>query len=483
MHIKSKLNTYELVIGLEVHAQINMRHKLFSAAEVTNNDKPNCSLDFLDLALPGVLPVINMDAVYQCIKTGLAINGTIHRRSTFDRKNYFYPDLPSGYQITQFNTPLVKDGYLDIPTSDSHKRIRIDRIHLEQDAGKLVHAHRNKKTYVDLNRCGVSLMEIVSMPDISSPQEAVSYLKKLRTLLRHIGTSNADMENGSFRCDVNVSLKPLGADRLGTRCEIKNINSFRFVAAAITYEAERQAAILDQNMSVSQETRLFDERQCITISMRRKEDSADYRYFADPDLLPILLEESKINALKSELPAELPDDIEKRYKAQHNLTQKSIDYLLEEESYLRYFEFLVQRHHAKISLTWLTVELCGRLKKQRLTLEQCKVSKENLSSLIDLVEKQAISGAIAKKLLDTMVETGEHPESLMKHQKIEFVSNDTAIEQIINNILDNNKAQVELYRSGKARLFGFFVGETMKATKGSANPAVINSILTKKLQK
>lgn len=479
--VKGKTANWEVVIGLEVHAQINTKSKLFSRSSTEFGVGQNKNVAFFDIAAPGQLPVINKFAVKQAVKTGLGINGHINLVSNFDRKNYFYADLPQGYQITQLYTPIVENGHLDIELEDgSMKKIEIERIHIEQDAAKSIHDQHPSKSFIDLNRCGVALMEIVSKPDLRGSEEAVLYVKKLRSIVRALGTCNGDMEKSNLRCDANVSVRKVGEEEYGTRCEIKNLNSMKNIAAAIDYEAERHVEILENGGSIGQETRLFDALTGDTRTMRSKEDAIDYRYFPDPDLPPLHITEEFVREIKQSMP-ELPYEKKERYINELGLSEYDAGVLTSDSYISAYFEELIKKHDAKISVNWLTVELFGRLNKTNTFLEESIITADKLSKLLDLIVSNVISGKIAKDVLDIMLETGDDAEKIVEERGLKQVTDTGAIEKIVDEILAANGDKVEQYKSGKDKLFGFFVGQTMKATKGKANPQVVNEILKKKL--
>jgi aspartyl-tRNA(Asn)/glutamyl-tRNA(Gln) amidotransferase subunit B len=475
MIIQGKKQQYELVIGLEVHAQVNTNSKLFSAGINNFTDEPNVNVNFVDVAFPGMLPVVNKEAVTKAALTGFAINATVNNISRFDRKNYFYPDLPSGYQITQFFYPIVQNGHLDIQLHDgTTKRIRIERIHLEQDAGKLTHT--KNVSLVDLNRAGVPLMEIVSHPDIKNPDEAIEYLKKLRAILRCVNSSDADMEKGSFRCDANVSVMPLGSKTFGTRCEIKNLNSFKFIAKAIEYEANRQVELIENGGIVTQETRLFNANTGETASMRSKENAADYRYFPEPDLLPIIITDEELEVIKSTLP-ELPEAKKLRYMSSFSILEKDANAIIADNTYVEYFEELVQQFEPKMCITWLMTELLGRLNKMNIGIEKSPVSIAQLSELMIQINNGVINGKIAKDVLDEMLSSGKNAKQIIAEKSLQQVDNNEEIIAFAREVIAANPSQVAEYLSGKDRLIGFFVGEIMKKTQGKANPATVNKIL------
>lgn len=479
--IQGKNNLYELVVGCEIHAQVASKSKLFSRSATAFGAPQNSQVSFVDAAMPGMLPVINEECVKQAVKTGLGINAQINLRSVFDRKNYFYADLPQGYQISQFLDPIVGEGVVEIFNEDGVKKIvGVERIHLEQDAGKSIHDQSPTLTLIDLNRSGVALMEIVSKPDISSPFEACEYVKKIRSIVRALETCDGDMEKGNLRCDANVSVRLVGAKKLGTRCEIKNLNSIRNISRAIEFEAARQVEILENGGSIDQETRLFDALNGETRTMRSKEDAMDYRYFPDPDLPPLVLTQEFVDEIRKTLP-ELPDAKKVRYMSEFGIPEYDAGVLTIDTEISAYFEQLIKKHDAKISVTWLTVELLGRMNKLGINFENLKVDAAKLIGLLDLMKDGTISGKIAKDVLDVMIETGEDAAKIVESKGLKQVSDTGAIEKIIDKVIAENQPSVLEYRSGKDRLFGFFVGQVMKESKGQANPSVVNEILKKKL--
>ena len=480
-YIEGKTGKWELVIGLEVHAQIKSNSKLFSGSGTTFGAEPNTQVSFVDAAMPGMLPVINPFCIEQGVRSGLAINGTINNRSVFDRKNYFYADLPQGYQISQFRHPIVSEGEIYIQMPYGEKRIGVERIHLEQDAGKSIHDQSPTESYIDLNRSGVGLMEIVSKPDLRSADEAGEYIKKLRQILRYIGACDGDMEKGSLRCDANVSVRKVGETKLGTRNEIKNLNSIRFINAAINYEARRQIELLESGGVVEQATRLFDTATGITKVMRTKEDAHDYRYFPDPDLYPLVIEQAQIEKIRSSMP-ELPDIKVKRYTEKLGLTLYDAEVLTAEKEVSDYFEEVLKGcGDAKLASNWLSAELFGRLNKAGLDVTTSPVSAKNLAELISLIKADTISGKIAKEVLDEMFATGKEPKQIIEEKGLKQVTDTSAIEKIIDEVLAANQPSVAEYKSGKDKLFGFFVGQVMKISKGQASPGVVNELLKKKL--
>ncbi|MFD2265609.1 Asp-tRNA(Asn)/Glu-tRNA(Gln) amidotransferase subunit GatB [Lacibacterium aquatile] len=476
--IKGKTGDWELVIGLEVHAQVTSNAKLFSGSGAAFGAEANGQVSMVDAAMPGMLPVINKWCVEQAIKTGLGINATVNTYSVFDRKNYFYADLPQGYQISQFLQPIVSDGHLMIEVGGETKRIGITRLHVEQDAGKSMHDQDPRRSFIDLNRSGIALMEIVSEPDIRTPDEAMAYLKKLRTILRYLDTCDGNMEEGSMRCDANVSVRKAG-EPFGTRCEIKNVNSIRFVGQAIEYEARRQVEVLEDGGEIRQETRLYDSNKGVTRSMRSKEDAHDYRYFPDPDLLPLEIEQAWIDRVKAAMP-ELPDARTERYVSL-GLSPYDAGVLVAEKETAAYFEALAKGRDAKLAANWVTSELFGALNKTGKSIEEAPVSADKLGGLIDLISDNTISNKIAKDVFQIMLETGEDAGAIVEKQGLRQVTDTGAIEKAIDDILAANADKVAEYRSGKDKLFGFFVGQTMKATGGKANPGMLNDLLKKKL--
>lgn len=473
---------WEVVIGLEIHAQVSSKSKLFSGASAEYGGSQNSHVSLVDAAMPGMLPVLNEFCVEQAVKTGLGINGSIKNFSVFDRKNYFYADLPQGYQISQFYHPIVEGGHIDIETENKEeKRINITRIHLEQDAGKSIHDQSPTESYIDLNRCGVALMEIVTDPDIRSSFEAAEFLKKLRALLRYLGTCDGNMDKGSMRCDANVSVRKPGAP-FGTRCEIKNLNSIKNVTKAIDYEVERQIDILESGGHIDQETRLFNTDTGETRTMRSKEDAQDYRYFPDPDLLPIRLSEEYINQIRVTLP-ELPDQKKERYVNDLGLSPYDAGVISGDKEVAIYFEEILQSvDNAKLASNWITVELFGRLNKNGTAFTECKISSEKMAELLSLIEDNTISGKIAKEVFDIMFDSGTSPAQIVEEKGLKQIVDSSAIESIIDEVLNENQDKVEQYKSGKDKLFGFFVGQAMKKSGGKVNPQTLNQILKQKLQ-
>lgn len=485
-YIQTSTGLWEAVIGLEVHAQVISNAKLFSHASTKFGAMPNENVSFVDAALPGVLPVINEFCVDQAIKTGLALNAKINLVSHFDRKNYFYPDLPQGYQISQFKHPIVSDGLVTVETEDGTKRdIRIERIHLEQDAGKSIHDQNPTKSLIDLNRAGIALMEIVTHPDMRSAEEAALFLKKLRAIFRCIKTCDGNMEEGSMRADVNISIHRPGTP-FGTRAEIKNVNSIRFLAQAINYEINRQIDILESGGEVDQETRLFNSNTGETRLMRSKEDAQDYRYFPDPDLPALILSEERVNRIREELP-ELPDQKCSRFQEEYGLPKYDAELISSESELSEFYELAVSKtdgnkDQAKLVSNWLIGELFAFLNRENLTIGQSPISAENLASLTKLISDGVISSKIAKEVFEHMWESGESPDKIVKDKGLVQISDEATIRQEILSVLSANEDKVSEYRSGKEKLFGFFVGQIMKKTGGKLNPKMLNEILTELLK-
>ena len=479
--IKGEKDKWEVVIGLEVHAQVTSNSKLFSGSSTTFGAEPNTQVSLVDSAFPGMLPVINEYCVQQAVKTGLGLNAKINPYSVFDRKNYFYADLPQGYQISQYKYPIVGEGSLKITDANGEdKVIGIERIHLEQDAGKSLHDQHPSKSFIDLNRTGVALMEIVSKPDLRSPEEAASYVKKIRTVLRYIDTCDGNMEQGSLRADCNVSVRKPNGD-LGTRCEIKNLNSIKFISQAIQYEAERQVEILENGGVIDQETRLFDTSTGETRSMRSKEDAHDYRYFPDPDLLPLEISDSQIGEIRSDMP-ELPDQLVERLISEYGITKYDANVIAEEKEYVHYYENSAKNRDGKLVVNWMTSELFGLLKKNNIQFNQNPISPNHLNELVELIENKTISGKIAKDVFEIMFATSKSPKMIVKEKGLEQVTDDSAIEVFVDQVINENKDKVKEYLSGKDKLFGFFVGQVMKVSQGKANPGLVNKILKSKLK-
>jgi aspartyl-tRNA(Asn)/glutamyl-tRNA(Gln) amidotransferase subunit B len=478
--IQGATGVWEMVIGLEIHAQVTSESKLFSGAATAFGATPNSQVSLVDAAMPGMLPVINKVCVEQAVRTGLGLKAQINLHSVFDRKNYFYPDLPQGYQISQFLQPVVGAGTLVLDMEDGTSReIGITRLHLEQDAGKSVHDMHPDRTYVDLNRSGVALMEIVSDPDLRTPSEAGAYLRKMRSILRYLGTCDGNMEEGSMRADVNVSIRRPGDD-YGTRCEIKNVNSVRFVEQAIQIEAQRQVDILEDGGTILQETRLFDPRKMETRSMRSKEEAHDYRYFPDPDLLPLEFEQAWVDAIAASLP-ELPDDRKVRFVEALGLSSYDAGVLVAEKEVANYFEAVATGRDAKVAANWITGDLFGALNKADCDVADSPIAAADLGALIDLIADDTISGRIAKDVFDEMFKTGRAPGKIVEEKGLRQVTDSGAIEAIVDVVMESNQGKVAEYRGGKDKLLGFFVGQVMKQSQGKANPKIVNDLLKKKL--
>ena len=480
--IKTENNNWEVIIGLEVHAQVISNSKLFSGSSTKFGGKPNTQVSLVDSAFPGMLPVINKYCIEQAIKTGLGLNAKINLLSIFDRKNYFYADLPAGYQISQYKNPIVGEGSVTLDMPYGTKVVGIERLHLEQDAGKSIHDLSPDKTYVDLNRSGVALMEIVSKPDLRSPDEVNSYVKKLRTIMRYLGTCDGNMQEGSLRADVNVSVRKKGEKKFGTRCEIKNVNSIRFMEMAIVSEAKRQIEILESGKKIDQETRLFDTKKNETRSMRSKEEAHDYRYFPDPDLLPLEIEQSFVDSLKKNLP-ELPDQKKDRFIKDFKISPYEANVLVSDNNISLYFEDVIKNSDIKLAKNWIIVELFAVLNKKNLDIKNSPVSSKNLAKLINSISSGEISGKIAKQVFEVMVNTGDDPSKIIKEKGLKQQSDPKELEKIVKIVLDKNTDKVQQFKSGKEKLYGFFVGEIMKASSGKANPKLVNDILKKELKK
>ena len=480
--IKTEKNNWEVIIGLEVHAQVISESKLFSASSTKFGAKPNTQVSLVDSAFPGMLPVINQYCIEQAVKTGLGLNAKINLLSIFDRKNYFYADLPAGYQISQYKNPIVGEGSVTLDMPYGSKKVGIERLHLEQDAGKSIHDLSPDNTFVDLNRSGVALMEIVSKPDLRSPDEVNAYVKKLRSIMRYLKTCDGNMQEGSLRADVNVSVRKKGDKSFGTRCEIKNVNSIKFMEMAIDSEAKRQVELLESGKKIDQETRLFDTKKNETRSMRSKEEAHDYRYFPDPDLLPLKIEQSFIDNLKKKLP-ELPDEKKDRFIKKFKLTSYEANLLVSEVNISKYFEEVIKNSDIKLAKNWITGDLFAVLNEKNLDIKDSPVTPKNLSSLINAISSGEISGKIAKKVFEIMVETGDEPNKIIKEKKLKQQSDPKELEKIVSKVLKDNSDKVLQYKSGKEKLYGFFVGEAMKLSGGKANPKLLNDILKEKLRK
>jgi len=478
--IQGRTGDWEIVIGLEVHAQVTSKSKLFSGASTEFGAEPNTQVSLVDAAMPGMLPVINEKAVEQAVRTGLGLNAEINLKSIFDRKNYFYPDLPQGYQISQYLDPVVGKGEIEIDLEDGTTRtIGITRLHLEQDAGKSIHDQDPRKTLVDLNRSGVALMEIVSEPDMRSAEEAGAYVEKIRSILRYLGTCDGNMQEGSLRADVNVSVRRPGDD-FGTRAEIKNVNSIRFIRQAIEYEARRQIEILEDGGEVDQETRLFDPDRGETRSMRSKEEAHDYRYFPDPDLLPLEFEQSWVDAIRETLP-ELPDQKKHRFMGDYGLSVIDAGTLVAERETAEFFEAVAEGRDAKVAANWVMGELFGALNRTDTDITASPVSAAQLGQLVDLIGDGTVSNRLAKDVFEIMFETGDDPEKIVEERGMKQVTDTGAIEAAVDEAIAAGAAQVEQYKGGNEKVLGWFVGQVMKATQGKANPQAVNEMLRKKL--
>jgi aspartyl-tRNA(Asn)/glutamyl-tRNA(Gln) amidotransferase subunit B len=486
---------WEIVIGLEIHAQLSTKSKIFSGSPTAYGASPNSQANLVDLAYPGVLPVLNTEAVRMAVKFGLAVDASIAHRSVFARKNYFYPDLPKGYQISQYELPVVAKGHMDIVLDDgTKKRIGITRAHLEEDAGKSLHEGLPKQSGIDLNRAGTPLIEIVSEPDMRSAKEAVAYLKKVHTLVRYLGICDGNMQEGSFRCDANVSVRRVGAEKFGTRAEIKNINSFRYVEKAIHYEVARQVDVLEGGGKVVQETRLYDPDKGETRSMRSKEEANDYRYFPDPDLLPVEIDEAYIASVKATLP-ELPDQKAARFAAQFGLSEYDAGVLTSSKELAAYYEEVAKllagqtpsnnkepsREQAKLSANWVAGSLAAALNEHNLEIGESRIGAAGLAGLLGRIADNTISGKIAKDVFEAMWADGKDADAIIESKGLKQITDTGAIEKAIDEVMAKNPGQLADYRSGKDKLFGFFVGQVMKATGGKANPAQLNELLKKKL--
>ncbi|MEN6439785.1 MAG: Asp-tRNA(Asn)/Glu-tRNA(Gln) amidotransferase subunit GatB [Syntrophobacter sp.] len=472
---------YEPVIGLEIHAQLLTRSKVFCGCSTKFGASPNTHTCPICLGMPGVLPVLNRDVVEFTLRMALATHCTVAPFSQFARKNYFYPDLPKGYQISQYELPLAQNGWVEIETSSGPRRIRIHRIHMEEDAGKLIHDEYQPVSYVDFNRTGVPLMEIVSEPDLATPEEASAYLRTLREILRYLEICDGNMEEGSLRCDANISLRPVGTSGLGTKTELKNMNSFRNVQKALEFEMRRQEAVLEKGEPVIQETRLWDTNRNVTVSMRGKEEAHDYRYFPDPDLVPILVGPDWVERVRGALP-ELPDAKRERFTGDYGLPTYDAHVLTSSKALADYFEKVVADFpQSKTVSNWVMSELMRELNRNERDIEDCPVSPENLVQLLKLQDEGVISGKIAKSVFEEMFATGKPARQIVDEKGLVQVRDESAIESVIDKVLADNPNEVEQYRAGKEKLFGFFVGQVMRMTKGKANPQLVNEILGKKL--
>ena len=478
-----KMSEWETVIGLEVHVQLATKSKIFSGASTLFGSSPNTQACNIDLGMPGVLPVLNEEVLKMAIKFGLSINANINSPTQFARKNYFYPDLPKGYQISQLDNPIVEGGGLEITLKDgSKKKIRITRAHLEEDAGKSLHEDFEGLTGIDLNRAGTPLLEIVSEPDLSSPEEAVAYLKKIHSIIRYLEISDGNMAEGSMRCDANVSLRKKGSKELGIRTETKNVNSFKFVKKAIQYEIRRQIKILESGERVTQETRLYDSQLDETRPMRSKEYANDYRYFPEPDLLPVILDEDFIKSVKDLMP-ELSEEKENRFIKEYKLSDYDANVLSVDPNLSNFFEEVVVRsRNPKLATNWIMGELSAFLNKDNLSILETKVDSINLGNLLSRIEDSTISGKIAKEVFEEMWNSEKSPDEIIQEKGLKQVTDSSEIEKIINQVLEQNQSQLEKYKSGKEKLFGFFVGQVMKASRGKANPEQVNKLLEERLK-
>ena len=476
--------TYQAVIGLEIHVQLKTKSKIFSGASTSFGNEPNTQACAVDLGLPGVLPVLNKEAVMMAIKFGLAVNAQIQNNSIFARKNYFYPDLPKGYQISQFEIPIVSKGSLKIRVGDDFKEIRITRAHLEEDAGKSIHDMFNNDSAIDLNRAGTPLIEIVSEPDMTSADEAVEYLRTIHTLVKYLDICDGNMQEGSFRCDANISLKKSTDTKLGIRAEIKNINSFKFVEQAINYEIERQSEILDSGGEVVQETRLYDPAKNQTRSMRSKEEANDYRYFPDPDLLPVYIDDQDIKSIKSTMP-ELPEEKRIRFMRDYSLSEYDTSVLISDKNLSSYFESVIKskKLEPKNVANWILTDLLGLANKNRTAINELPITPDRLEQLLIFVHDGIISNKQGKAVLEKMWDTSKTPKEIIDSEGISQESNENEINKLVDKVLENHYKSVEEYMKGKDKLFGFFIGEVMKESKGKANPKIVNKILRDRLKK
>ena len=478
--ISGSSGDWEIVIGLEVHAQVSSQLKLFSNGSASFDSNENENLDLLDIGLPGTLPTINSFVIDQAIKSGLALNAKVNNFSIFDRKNYFYPDLPLGYQISQYKDPIISDGYIDIDLSESEtKRIRIERLHLEQDAGKSIHDQSPENSFIDFNRAGVALMEIVSQPDLSDWEEAGDYVTKLRNILRFVNTCDGNMQEGSLRCDANVSVRKPN-DSLGTRCEIKNLNSIKNLMKAIEFEANRQVKLLESGETIAQETRLFDANTGKTRTMRSKEEAHDYRYFPDPDLLPLTIKEDRINRVKETLP-ELPAQLKERLSSQYKLGAYDARVISAELETAKYFEGLSEGRDPKQAANWIISNLFGKLNEIDKSIEDSPISSKKLGQLLDLVNDGTVSNKIAKEVFEEMFKSSKEAKEIIEEKGLKQISNEDDIEKLVDKIIIENETQVKQFKEGNTKVMGWFVGQIMKLTKGQANPGIVNKIILKKL--
>ncbi len=479
--IETAKGKWEVICGLEIHCQIISKSKIYSGASTEFGADPNEHVSFVDAGMPGMLPTLNRECVHQAVKTGIGLRAKINKYSNFSRKNYFYADLPQGYQITQFKYPIVGEGevLIDLPDG-SVKSIGIERMHIEQDAGKSIHDIDPKKSFIDLNRAGVGLMEIVTKPDFRAPEEAGAFLKKLRSILRYLGTCDGNMDEGSMRCDVNVSVRPYGSDELRTRCEMKNVNSIKFVMQAIENEAKRHIDVYENGGEIIQETRQFDPSTGQTKVMRKKEFAHDYRYFPEPDLAPLVLSDDYLEAVRKEIP-ELPDDKKERFVNKLGLTPYDAIVICENKEVADFFEKAAAGHDAKKVANWLMGDFFAMLNEKKLDLKDSPVSAENLGRLVELVSKEVINGKTAKEVFALMAESGDNPEKIVEEKGLVQVTDSGAIEAVIDEVLASAPDNVAAYKNGKQGLFGWFVGQVMKASKGKANPGIVNKLLKEKL--
>jgi len=481
MILKGKTCDWELICGLEIHCQIISKSKIFSGASTHYGSDVNENVSFVDAGMPGMLPTLNEECVRQAIKTGIGLNAKVNKHSVFSRKNYFYADLPQGYQITQFEYPLIGEGFVKINLEDgSNKSIGIERIHIEQDTGKSIHDISPTKTFLDFNRAGVGLMEIVTKPDFRSSEEVGAFLRKLRTIVRYLGTCDGNMDEGSMRCDASVSVRPVGSSELRPRAEIKNVNSVKFVMQAIEFEAKRQVDIYENGGEIEQQTRLFDQTIGETRFMRSKEFAHDYRYFPDPDLLPLDLEDEFIEKIKNEM-VELPDVKQERFVEEMGLTPYDASVLTEDRETAEWFEKAARGHDAKKVANWMMGDFFALLNEKKISLAESPITPDNLGKLVELVTSNVINGKTAKDVFAIMAETGDNPEKIVEEKGLKQVTDTGAIEKIIDEIIGSNPDNVTAYKGGKVNLMGWFVGQVMKASQGKANPAMVNKLLKDKL--
>ena len=479
--IETPKGKWEIVCGLEIHCQIISKSKIYSGASTEFGADPNVNVSFVDAGMPGMLPVLNQECVRQAVKTGIGLNAKINKYSNFSRKNYFYADLPQGYQITQFEYPIVGEGKVIVDLADgSTREIGIERIHIEQDAGKSIHDLSPTKSYIDLNRAGVGLMEIVTKPDFRSPEEAGAFLKKLRSIVRYLGTCDGNMDEGSMRCDASISVRPLGSSELRARAEVKNVNSVKFVMQAIESEAKRQVELYENGEDMPQQTRNFDPATGGTKFLRLKEFSDDYRYFPEPDLAPLVLSDEYIQSVRDEIP-ELPDEKKERFVKELGLTPYDAIVICENKETAAFFEKAAAGHDAKKVANWLMGDFFAMLNEKKIELKDSPVSAENLGALVELISSNVINGKTAKDVFALMVKTGENPEKIVEEKGLKQVTDTSEIEKIVDDVIASSPANVAAYQGGKQGLFGWFVGQVMKASKGKANPVVVNELLKKKL--